>query len=684
MDMKKKAWGLDFGTSKSAVTWNDTASIDSKVTDFFLGDEKGTSRYRIRTCLAWDKERKVVGIGAQAEHDMQKSLLLGSNEKGWEFRINFKPGLHCNPENQEAASAFLKKLYEHKRIVAELSMMGGADKVKVVAGFPADWDEDAQAVLLDIVRKAGFPNPHGVPEPVGAAFYYLGGRASSEIFENDVLIIDWGAGTFDMALLRPARFGRSESWGSQIYGGRLFDDLFFQWFLETREEDHRREVQNDKGLATYLMFKSKEIKERFSLYLDSSERTISPDGKEKYQDDVTIFVPGKAGKISLGNFEVSDVNEFEERAGSFRASPITLEEIRKSGPSFKPEESEFVTALMEGRPVDLLAWGRTLLSVGVENLGIRGKVTTILTGGSTKWLWYRSMVKEHDVLGAVGADGKETVYEDPEPDLTIARGLGRSYTIGCHCLAFKNQIENNREAILDRLSESLVVRNSVFVEDVFGILNEGSWLQEEISEQWKDYFQSAYSFYGVVRKLAEMTGAVQSAQKQTLEAIIGIMVKRYDNRHVAHQLDIAAKKFANNALGDVHAILRDQFGQPSHEIISIAVDLSRTVGIKDISKIFLEQIRVREDDKGFWEFLFELIGAVYQWVMSLGMSKEEFDDLVKGLAATETANCFTGFSAALNNRLHEHARSTAKDILGHVENALDSLIELSRVSRLVG
>src|SRR5262249_56469593 len=112
----------------------------------------------------------------------------------------------------------------------------------VAGGCPVAWLAGGGAqTLLSLLKDAGFPPAFAIPEPVGAAFHFLGTQLRAQDFHRDIVVFDWGAGTFDMTVLRAGRldFEGSKSFGSTVYGGRLFDDLFYQWLIDMAQKKAR-------------------------------------------------------------------------------------------------------------------------------------------------------------------------------------------------------------------------------------------------------------------------------------------------------------------------------------------------------------------------------------------------------------------------------------------------------------
>lgn len=220
-------FGLDFGTSKTAVTVA-KSHINAPITDVAID---AAQKKRIPTCVA--RKDGQVWVGYPAEGAM---MMADPAATDFEFYTNFKY-IHQNPENREIARQFIFAISRAQGLAKQLAQH--VDDAVLVAGCPVNWLGEYAAMLKDILRQAGFPPVLVVPEPVGAALYFFAtGELSSQDLHRDIVVFDWGAGTFDMALLRAGRlqFGSANTFGSAVYGGRLYDDLFYQWLLDIARE----------------------------------------------------------------------------------------------------------------------------------------------------------------------------------------------------------------------------------------------------------------------------------------------------------------------------------------------------------------------------------------------------------------------------------------------------------------
>jgi len=192
----KYTFGLDFGTSKTAISFAQADTINPQVVDVAIHG----SDDRIPTCVLHDKVRDRFHVGDIAE---QEYLLARdpAERAAMTFFANFKPHIGRSAEHRETALRFLKEVRSAERLAEKIDLARGEGVV--AAGCPVAWltGGGAQA-LLAMLKDAGFPPAFAIPEPVGAAFHFLGTQLRAQGFHRDIVVFDWGAGTFDMTVLR--------------------------------------------------------------------------------------------------------------------------------------------------------------------------------------------------------------------------------------------------------------------------------------------------------------------------------------------------------------------------------------------------------------------------------------------------------------------------------------------------
>lgn len=408
------AYGLDFGTSKTALSRAKCGGGPPTAEDLRLEPETGEAR--LPSCLLVEGSN-VLAIGRQAEDEFHL-VMEGSN--GRRFSTNFKPHIHNDPQARTDAALFLARVARIPEVSKQVELDRGV--ARTIVGRPASWPSEAECTLLDLVSKAGFPEPMTLPEPVGAMFYHLAVRMKADDVKGEILVVDWGAGTCDFTVMRNGRSKPEDSWGSNVYGGRLLDDLFYQWILEVSGEDPQnrdalRRLRENPQLDAYLLWQvARDVKERYS---DRSRGNRWP-----FQYPRPVAVGTGRRTCFLGYFGVDTPDDFTRRARSYVASPRMQERLLAARGDALDADRPYMDRLLRSEPVDLLSWAGDLLRAGDGRM--EDVDTVVLTGGSSRWPWFEALFD--------GARPEQpcSVYTDSQPELSIARGLGRAYAIGLH------------------------------------------------------------------------------------------------------------------------------------------------------------------------------------------------------------------------------------------------------------
>ncbi|MDR2338524.1 MAG: Hsp70 family protein [Deltaproteobacteria bacterium] len=303
------------------------------------------------------------------------------------------------------------------------------DQSQVLFGAPSEAPSEYREALKALAKEAGLGDIEILDEPQGALLTDLGyGRFPLTDVLDGYLVVDFGGGTCDFAFLREGEV--EGSWGDMDLGGRLFDDLFFQWFLDHNPGAlDRLKAQNRDFYA--LSYLSRRLKEDFS-------ETVSRNPKASFRSELGRF--GVAKGLSRG--------EFLERASSYSPSPTFLDYQGKFGRA--------PSGRLAGGKVDLLAWFSEALSQG---LGDPSRVRAAsLAGGSSRWFFVAERLRDMlgDPRGSVQAAGikalkgdtqaKALVRASPNPFGAISEGLSILPAVKLDFEAAKRRISADREA----------------------------------------------------------------------------------------------------------------------------------------------------------------------------------------------------------------------------------------------
>jgi len=374
---------VDFGTSNTYVTKCPGDKEEPVGLDF------GDGRDGIATAILYRGGEEPV-IGTMALEEFGEGA---ADHPEYDIRTQFKPDLATSAEARRNARDFLVSLLELAR--RQNKDIAPAQR-QVIFGAPSEASDSYRDALRNIARDAGFGEIKVVDEPKGAIYFHINRKdiTPAEALRS-ALVVDFGGGTCDFALL--VRGEVMHSWGDLYLGGRLFDDLFYQWFID-QNPDAVAAMRRERAEFFMLSVRSREAKEKFSLAMTLDR--------------------GRVFRRSMGEFgRIGEVtwDAFLQRASRYRPSETFTHYLQAMNPG--AYEQLFATAA----GLDLLGWFRRSLRQGLADERVRGRdlACVILTGGSSAWPFVAEIVEQEL------ADLKPSprLVQSDRPYVTVSQGL---------------------------------------------------------------------------------------------------------------------------------------------------------------------------------------------------------------------------------------------------------------------
>ncbi|MCU0753859.1 MAG: rod shape-determining protein [Xanthomonadales bacterium] len=422
MSMKKDVLAVDFGTTNSYVS---KCGLDSPKAS---GIDLDGGRDGMSTAILYRTGKSVL-IGEKALEEFGEAS--AKERESYKLMVQFKPDIAKSGKAREAARDFLAQIIG----TAERSnvFLDPAQK-QVIFGIPSESSEDFVRTLKDVAFEAGFGVVETRDEPEGALIFHI---SNNEIPAQKALagglVIDFGGGTCDFAIMNRGKV--SSSWGDFELGGRLFDDLFFQWFIE-QCPDAAAQMERSGDVHFVHSYRCREIKEYFSRSMENDRSSILRKTVEGY-----------------GQMQGMSWQEFLRRARVYRLSPVLRSYWESMGVP--------LGRLAHGRSVDLLEWFRQVLLEGLKGEGAgRQEINyVILTGGSSQWPFVRDIVQ---VETGVRMD---SIIRSSKPYAAIAEGLAALPALKLKFADVRRQLEEQFPAFFAGEIKSLLDRKERAIVD---------------------------------------------------------------------------------------------------------------------------------------------------------------------------------------------------------------------------
>jgi molecular chaperone DnaK len=469
--------GIDFGTTNSHVTYCYDDEHGKLTASAIKADGDKTS---VPTCVLWQDpardDNDIVAIGNRAMQEWSVSDV--SQQQRYRFAFGFKPDLTWSEQARTDARAFLLKVCGE----VKKAFPGVINQGKVVIGVPAEIGKEHCDRTVEAATAAGFANVECVVEPLGALAYHLnnGSLTPAEAREG-VVVVDFGGGTLDVALMHADE--RCDPWGDYSLGGRLFDDLFFQWFLD----QNPGLTFDDREAMVVWQWWCRELKESFSKRWD----TVG--------DEMADFT----GSVYVGDhrryLRNASVSEFQQRARTYRPSAVAIRYFRRLG----------LPAFTDHAPIDLIERIRRAMSGDRSNNGVAKRFAkVILTGGSSDWPFMKPLAAE-----VFQVDPDQILMSD-NPEMAIGAGLALFTGLKSQNRERQRVLREGQPKARDEFANAIEKRLDKFADDAADVVLVA--LMPEVDKEFWDWYRNG----GSLARVEQRVQAICEKFKPRVSAIL--------------------------------------------------------------------------------------------------------------------------------------------------------------------
>ena len=186
-----------------------------------------------------------------------------TNQLAEDLSVRFKSRFTYDPASYDTVVRFAKG------ILAALRESGSLKEDDVfVVGCPAGWNAACKARYLDLLVRAGIPNPRVVSESRAAFLYAKYAKTVAldiDILQKSALVVDIGSSTLDFAYIVDGRETGVGTFGEICLGGGLLDEELLRHAIEKNK--HRQELAATFAQSTswysYAEIEARRVKEQY-------------------------------------------------------------------------------------------------------------------------------------------------------------------------------------------------------------------------------------------------------------------------------------------------------------------------------------------------------------------------------------------------------------------------------------
>ena len=411
-------FGLDFGTSNTHMSISTAAEAIPLVDDV-----KIESNASVPSVILYDERNfEVLGFGQPALEEWHS--MSRSQRRKYTLGTGFKQRLSFNKRAETETDLFLGALFSNLDKQKIFDIKNFVSNTEMVCGVPSKSHETHSEKMIAILSKITGRSPVLIEEPLGALYYHIVRKdITKEDGRGGVLVIDFGGGTLDLAYIK--NFKIQKVWGSPVIGGVLFDDLFYNLFLQ--QNKGVKPLVEREGLSGYLrtvLFKT--LKEKYSVLHATSEHT-------QMQENIVF------GQHAYGTLNIPNFSFLYEKMANYKMSDELKHDLKGSDAlkSLGIDEQLHLPNIIHSQVLR----GQKEFDIKPDTISL-----IILTGGSSRWKFFVDMIER--------AFPYTRILASSDPESTISRGLGLSYSAKLYEKRVRSELSANKEELEKKLEES--------------------------------------------------------------------------------------------------------------------------------------------------------------------------------------------------------------------------------------
>ncbi|MBP5542582.1 MAG: Hsp70 family protein [Kiritimatiellae bacterium] len=249
------AIGIDFGTSRTMVSYLDSSTGRVELVTF------GCDRFVPTTVHIDEKGQYLFGKDADE--------LIATDPEGYcrAFKLHLAESDPILPRAGATAEDLAKRFLGHIKEECEQNVFHGEPIGMATITVPVSFSPARKAALKRAAEAAGFAKVSFLPEPEAAGIAFLRDNPTDKF--SRALVLDWGGGTLDIAIISRDEDGTihadshcaegRDDVGGEEMDRRLLEDISAKW-----KTAFRKQLLNDELDGVRFLRKSQETKEKLS------------------------------------------------------------------------------------------------------------------------------------------------------------------------------------------------------------------------------------------------------------------------------------------------------------------------------------------------------------------------------------------------------------------------------------
>ena len=263
--MKKRVIAVDFGSCNTYMAQS-VGGCPAEELNIAVG---GDSVHGMKSVIMYRTKGENVGInefGQEAINAFGGTSPKKKEANGYELATNFSSDIDVSEKSRQDAICFLSNLLSEAN---KQNLHISPSATDVIFSVPNGASDSYRVCLRDIAQKTGWGNVRLLDRAFGALCYYHDVNNDDDVakmLHDALFVINVDDGSCEFVVLKDGSI--KYSWSDMLWGGRLFDDLFYQWAIDCSQESSNPIMEEQlikTGKDFYMRcIKCRELKDNFS------------------------------------------------------------------------------------------------------------------------------------------------------------------------------------------------------------------------------------------------------------------------------------------------------------------------------------------------------------------------------------------------------------------------------------